>query len=44
MPTERQHSTKDCQRTPGYRMRPYKTSTAVLHFGVLPGGTMPFWH
>jgi len=30
--------------TPGYRMRPYKTSTAVLHFSVLPGGTMPFWH
>ena len=30
--------------TPGYRIRPYKTSTAALHFGVLPGGTMPFWH
>jgi len=30
--------------TPGYRLRPYQTSTAVLHFTALPGATMPFWH
>ena len=30
--------------TLGYRMRPYKTSTAVLHFGVTPPGTLPNWH
>jgi hypothetical protein len=29
--------------TPGYRLRGYSTSTAVLHFG-LQGGTAPGWH
>ena len=29
--------------TPGYRLRGYSTSTAVLHFG-LEGGTVPGWH
>ena len=30
--------------TPAYRMRPYKTSTATLHFGILPGASVPGWH
>ena len=30
--------------TPGYRMCPYKTSTAVLHFSVPPGASVPGWH
>ena len=30
--------------TPGYRVYGYKTSTATLHFGVTPPGTLPYWH
>jgi len=30
--------------TRGYRLPGYKTSTAVLHFSTLAGGTMPYWH
>ncbi len=29
--------------TPGYRIYGYKNSIAVLHFGVLPGASVPFW-
>ena len=30
--------------TPGYRLPGHKTSTAVLHFGILPGASVPGWH
>ena len=29
---------------PGYRLRGYRTSTAVLHFSVYPGRSVPSWH
>ena len=30
--------------TPGCRLYGYKTSTATLHFGILPGASVPGWH